>query len=40
MIVFASVAEQPLFWAAPALAPDVLGPGADSGSRQKKRLRL
>ena len=29
-----SVAEPPLFWA--ALAPEVRGPGADSGSRQKK----
>ena len=34
-----SVAEPPLFWAAPAR--DVRVPGADSGSRQKKRrLRL
>ena len=33
-----SVAEPPLFWAAPA--PDVRGPVADSGSRQKKRLWL
>ena len=29
-----SVAEPPLFWAAPA--PDVRGPGGDSGSRQKR----
>ena len=33
-----SVAEPPLFWAAPAPAPGRQGPGADSGSgsRQKK----
>ena len=32
MIVKCSVAEPPLFWAAPA--PEVRGPGADSGSDQ------
>ena len=31
-IPYCSVAEQPLFWAAPAPAPDDSGPGADSGS--------
>ena len=34
--VLSSVAEPPLIWA----ARDVRGPGADSGSRSKKRLRL
>ena len=34
--VLSSAAEQPLIWA----APDVQSPGADFGSRQKKRLRL
>ena len=29
-----SVAEPPLFWAAPSPAPEVQGPGADSGSDQ------
>ena len=32
LILICSVAEPPLFWAAQALAPDGLGPGADSGS--------
>ena len=31
-INFNSVAEPPLFWAAPAPAPGRQGPGADSGS--------
>ena len=34
--VLSCAAEPPLIWA----APDVQGPGADFGSRQKKRLRL
>ena len=34
--VLSSAVEQPLIWA----APDVQSPGADFGSRQKKRLRL
>ena len=36
--IIGSVAEPPLFWAAPAPAPGRQGPGADSGSgsRQKK----
>ena len=29
---FSSVAELPLFWAAPAPAPEAQGPRADSGS--------
>ena len=32
LFVNSSVAEPPLFWAAPA--PEVRGPGADSGSEQ------
>ena len=36
--IYTSVAEPPLFWA--ALAPEVRGPGADSGSDKMGRLRL
>ena len=34
MIAFSVVAESPLFYVAPASAPEVLGPRADSGSDQ------